>query len=89
MTFIEVCRKVNDEGMMSFKSKAKAPLQYDIKDYFNKKGRGWTLLDAMTASLCVRVYDAVNEESRTKLDSFPALQFIDVCWKLVKKQKER
>lgn len=88
MTFVEVCRKVNDEGMMCFRPKAKDPLQHDVKDYGERKGKGWTLLDGMTASLCARVYDAVDEENRAKLDSLSALEFINLCWKLVKKQKE-
>lgn len=59
------------------------PLQYDAKPWEGNK-RGWVLLDLFTASVVCRVYEAINEANKAKLDRLPVQKAVDVCYQLVK-----
>ncbi len=41
------------------------------------------LVDLFTASCCVQVYDAANEQNREKLRSFRAARLVDVTFKVL------
>lgn len=84
MTFIEVCKKVHDEGLLLFREKTDAPLRYEVREFAEHLGEnhGWIILDAMTASLCLQIHGALNEEHKQDLEAKPALRIVDLCWKL-------
>jgi hypothetical protein len=64
--------KVNDDGSVEFKPwKGKTP-------------KGWTLLDAFTASMLTSVYDGLNETNRPKFHAMSFDKALAVGWKLVK-----
>lgn len=91
MTFIEVCQKVHDDGVMVFREKSDEPLKYEVREHTNHIGNnhGWIILDAMTASLCLQIHGALNEEKKRDLEAKPALQITDFCWKLYSKIKQQ
>lgn len=91
MTFIEVCQKVRDEGLLLFREKSDAPLRYEVREFDDHLGKipGWIMLDAMTASLCLQIHGALNEEQKRSLEAKPALLIVDICWKLYGKIKQQ
>lgn len=57
--------------------------QYDLKQLFTGKSRGWTVFDLMTANAVMAVYNGANEEMRPKLDTIPLNSLISFCWRMV------
>jgi hypothetical protein len=43
------------------------------------------MLDTFTASAIVKVYDAVNDSNKKKLDSLKLPKLVNIVWKLLKK----
>lgn len=86
MTLSQACGLVAAEYSMKLIRARKAqaagePIEYDVKAYEGSK-KGWTVLDATTACMFTRVYNACNETNRAKLDRLPALKAINVCWRV-------
>lgn len=57
--------------------------QYDVKPLFTGKKKGWSILDAFTASAIAAVYKALNEANRAKFDRIPLERLLDFTWKHV------
>jgi len=91
MTFIEVCQKVSDEGLLLFREIPDAPLRYEVREHSERVGKnnGWVFLDVMTANLCLQIHGALNEEQKRNLEAKPALRITDICWKLYGKIKQQ
>ena len=45
-----------------------------------------TMIDLFTASLVVQVYDALNDENKQKLMTFPAARVSAICYQITKKK---
>ena len=60
------------------------PYQYDCKELFNGKSRGWTILDGLTFNALKAVYIALSEDNKAKFDNIPLLKLVDFAWKHVK-----
>ena len=58
--------------------------QYDCKPLFTGSKRGWTAMDAVTASCMATVYGALKPEHQAKFDNIPLGRLVDFCWKAVK-----
>ena len=58
--------------------------QFDIKEAFSGKKRGWFYMDVFTASAIVAVYNALNEKNKAKYSTLPLPKLINVTWKLIK-----
>ena len=52
------------------------------KQYEKYKGM---MLDTFTASAIIKVYDAVNDSNKKKLDSLKLPKLVNIVWKLLKK----
>ncbi len=65
--------------------KDSASHELDCKDVLDHKGnkRGWTILDATTASVIVRVTEAINETSREKFLKLHPVIAINIAWDMV------
>jgi hypothetical protein len=85
MTAIEVFRTVTTDGAQLVRPRKDAPLQYDIKPLFTGSNRGWTIVDAFTASAVVQVWNALSEANRAKFGAMPLTRMVTVTWKLVGK----
>ena len=53
------------------------------RDLLPKKGKGWVIIDAFTASAVVQVYDKLNETQQAKFKTFRMDTIVDFTWKVV------
>ena len=58
--------------------------EYDMKDAFMGKKKGWFYLDGFTASAIVKVYEAVNDTNREKLSRLPIATLASICFRMCK-----
>jgi hypothetical protein len=84
MTIIEASRHVLSNGVSLLRLRKDSTDQFDVKEAFSGKKRGWFYLDAFTASAIVSVHDALNEQNRSKYLALPLPKLITVTWKLCK-----
>lgn len=54
------------------------------EDLTPKKGKGWTILDAVTANTVMTVHKACKPHQQEKLETFCIFTVIDFAWKCVK-----
>jgi hypothetical protein len=59
-----------------------APWEYDVKDLFTGKKKGWILLDLFTASKMLLVFNAIKPENQTRFDMLPLDKTVDFCMKI-------
>jgi hypothetical protein len=59
-------------------------VQYDVKDLFNGKTRGWQVFDMFTAGAFCTVYNALSEENKPKFDRLQMATLTDFVWSSVK-----
>jgi hypothetical protein len=59
-------------------------IQYDVKDLFNGKSRGWQVFDLFTASAVCTVYNALNDENKAKFDRVQLPKLLNLVWSNVK-----
>jgi hypothetical protein len=84
MTAIEIAQKVAAEHQaLMFRARKDEPGQYDVKELFQGKKKGWTILDGFTASAIVKVYSALNETNRAKFTTLPLEKMASVAFKLI------
>ncbi len=83
MTIIQAAQHVKSNGC-SLMRQRKDSAEFDVKEAFSGKKRGWFYMDAFTASAICAVYDALNEANRPKYAALPLPKLISVTWKLVK-----
>jgi hypothetical protein len=84
MTAIEAARKVyTEKSCHLLRPRKDEPAQYDVKDAFTGKKRGWFYLDLFTASAIVKVHEAVNESNRAKLEKLPITTLARICFQMV------
>lgn len=73
MTFIEICKQGSTVGLQVIRPKKDgAPNEYDAKPWPGGNKRGWTLLDAYSASAVTQVHEALNDTNKAKLEALPA-----------------
>lgn len=87
MTIVEAARAVKTNGCKLLrlrKGEPVTPEQFDVKDAFSGKKKGWFYMDAFTASAIVAVYEGLNEQNRLKYLALPLPKLVNVTWKLVK-----
>lgn len=84
MTGIECAREVVRDGCKLLRERKDAPREYDCKDMFTGKRRGWFYLDTFSASAIVQVYDALNETNRAKYERLSIPSMAKVAFKFVK-----
>ena len=85
MTAINAARKVVAEKQCALLRPRKGePLQYDCKDAFTGKKRGWFFLDLFTSSAIVQVYEAISEANRTRLERLPIQTIARICFQMIK-----
>ena len=53
------------------------------RDFMKKKGKGWVIIDAFTASAVVQVYDKLNETQQAKFKTFRMDTIVNFTWKVV------
>ena len=80
---IEIAREVVNSGIMVTRPRKNAPGEYDAKPYFTGNHRGWTAVDAFTASAMCAVYDRLSEAAQAKYDTLSLGRAVDITWKLV------
>jgi hypothetical protein len=59
-------------------------IQYDVKDLFNGKTRGWQVFDLFTAGAFCAVYNALNDENKSKFDRVQMPKLLNLVWSNVK-----
>ena len=91
MTTIEAARHVVENGCSLMRPRKDTPHQWDVKEAFGGKKRGWFYMDAFTASMLVGVYNALNgtptmsaEAMREKFNRLPLMALINLGWKHTK-----
>lgn len=58
-------------------------IQYDVKELFSGKKKGWTVLDGFTASAMLTVYNALEKKSQEKYDTVSLSKLLNFTWKHV------
>jgi hypothetical protein len=59
-------------------------IQYDVKDLFNGKSRGWQVFDLFTAGAFCTVYNALSDENKSKFDRVQMPKLLNLVWSNVK-----
>ena len=84
MTAIEAARKVYDEKTCHLLRPRKGePGQYDAKPVFAGNKHRWFYLDLFTASAIVKVYGAVNEANKAKMEKLAITTLARICFQMV------
>lgn len=85
MNAIQACQLVvSEKSCKLLRQRKDEPLQFDVKDSFTGKRRGWFYLDHFTASAVTQVYNAVSEENKAKLARLPLPKLLTSVWKFCK-----
>jgi hypothetical protein len=86
MNIYEVSKIVTSESQCKLirMKKNSTPEQLDIKEAFMGNKKGWCYLDATTASLIVKITEALGDINRAKFLALAPMRVIDVAWRLVK-----
>ena len=61
------------------------PIQYDIKESFTGKKKGWFYFDLFTASAVQQVFNAIKPENQKRFDCLPLPRLVDITWQLISK----
>ena len=56
------------------------PWNYDIKEAFTGKKKGWVYLDHFTKSAMKAVYNALSDNAKKKFDRIHIIKLIDFTW---------
>lgn len=83
MTFIEYCQTVRSKGLHMIRPRDGQLAQYSLKEPFESELQGWVWLDAVTADVVCRVYDALSPERQKKCQSLSATAIVNICWKAI------
>jgi len=85
MKAIDAARKVVEEKQCALiRPRKDEPTEYDFKDAFQGKKKGWFYLDLFTSSVITQVYDAVNEQNQAKLAEMPIQKMARICFSAVR-----
>jgi hypothetical protein len=85
MKDIEAARKVVAEKQCALiRPRKDAPNEYDFKEAFQGKKKGWFYLDLLTSSAITQVYEAINEANQAKLAALPIQRIASICFQMVK-----
>jgi hypothetical protein len=85
MTALDAARKVVAEKQCALiRPRKDAPNEYDFKEAFQGKKKGWFYLDLFSASAIAKVYDAINESNQAKLAALPIQRIASICFQMVK-----
>lgn len=85
MNAIQACELVvKEQSCKLLRARKDEPLQFDVKDSFTGKRRGWFYLDHFTASAVTQVYNAVSLDNQAKLARLPLPRLLTIVWKYVK-----
>lgn len=85
MTALDAARKVVAEKQCALiRERKDEPYQYDFKEAFQGKKRGWFYLDLFTSSAITHVYDAINEQNQAKLDRMSIQRVAAICFQVTK-----
>ncbi len=86
MTLVEIIELSKTDGALLIRYrkesyKATGTAQYDVKPLFTGSKKGWTMLDAFTASMLRAVYAALKPESQAKFNNVPLGKLIELGWR--------
>lgn len=93
MHVIEICRKAAKDGALMVRPckkqetrdcEGKLLPEYDVKELFTGKKRGWVILDSFSASAVVAVYEALSAENKAKANRIPLMRLVDFAFQHVK-----
>lgn len=85
MNSIQLCKKVLTDGAMLIRPrKGASPLQYDAKELFTGKKKGWAILDAFTAGAIVACYNAVQPKTQAAMEKTSITKLASICFKYVR-----
>lgn len=91
MTTIQACQKVLADGVALLRRREENTMsadgkqvpQYDVKEAFSGKKKGWFYLDAFTASAIMAVYNALSDENKEKVVRIPITKMAEFAFKHV------
>ena len=58
--------------------------QYDVKELFTGRKKGWTILDSFSHSAIRAVYNAINDANKAKFNKLSLPVLVDFAFKHVK-----
>jgi len=85
---MKVSEIIKDEGIVLIRPSKKEwvkgqPIDYDVKEAFTGKKKGWCYLDAFTKSAMRQVYNALKPDKQAIYDNIPITRLIDFTWEVV------
>lgn len=87
MTTSEIIKKVASEHQCVLARPRKEPtvkgqpIQYDVKEVFTGKKKGWFFFDAFTASHMLAVYNGLRPEIQAKFDRIALPTLVNIAFK--------
>ena len=92
MNTIQASELVLQEGVKLLRRRAENAIdengkpvpQYDVKDAFTGKKKGWFYLDAFTASAIMACYNALNDDNKKKAPRICVEKWADFAFSHVK-----
>jgi len=76
---------IKDEGLVLIRARKTThekgtPYDYDVKEAFTGKKKGWVYLDRFTKSVMKTVYNAMSDDNKAKYDNVHIIRLIDFTW---------
>lgn len=81
MTFLDCCRAVREDGLRLIRPRADSPNQYDLKEPYTGRAKGWTWLDTTSANIVLQVYEALPPQNQEKFQKLSANRALYLCWR--------
>jgi len=80
---------IKDDGLVLVRGRKEThikgtPWNYDIKQAFTGKRRGWVYLDQFTKSAIRAVYNALSDSAKEKFDNIHIIKLVDFTWDHIK-----
>jgi len=76
---------IKDDGLVLIRGRKEnhtkgTPWNYDIKQAFTGKRKGWVYLDQFTKSAMRAIYNALSNDMQKKYDNIHIIKLIDFTW---------
>jgi hypothetical protein len=84
MTTLEAAKHVVENGCSLMRPRKNSANEWDVKEAFQGKARGWFYMDIMTASMLVSVYNALRPDLQEKFNRLPLMKLINLGWSVTK-----
>jgi hypothetical protein len=86
MTIVDIITNTPSGQAVLVRSRGKndsGEWQYDVKELFTGRKKGWTILDSFSQSAIRAVYNAINDANKAKFNNLSLPVLVDFAFKHV------